>query len=75
MVLLNDDFCIRQIDLPCSVKALVALDENGFHNIFVNSRLSRETQCEAVKHELRHIYRNDFYNNIDIRDVEDRRGA
>ena len=46
------------------------MDETGFHNIFVNSRLSRETQREAVKHELQHIVRNDFYNHTDIQDIE-----
>lgn len=66
----NDEFAIRLIDLPCTVKAVVALDEDGFNNIYVNSKLSQEEQCKALKHELNHIARNDFYNDLDIRTVE-----
>lgn len=46
------------------------LDETGFPNIYINSRLSLEEQRKAVTHELNHIARNDFYNNLDIRTVE-----
>lgn len=58
------------MDLPCTVKAFVAMDEDGFNNIYVNSKLSREEQRKAVMHELNHLARNDFYNDLDIRSVE-----
>ena len=58
------------MDLPCTIKAFVAMDEDGFNNIYVNSKLSREEQRKAVMHELNHLARNDFYNDLDIRTVE-----
>lgn len=58
------------MDLPHSVKAFVAMDDDGFYNIYINSKLSREEQRRAAAHELNHIALDDFYNNKDIRTVE-----
>lgn len=58
------------MDLPHSIKAFVALDEEGFHNIYVNSRLSQEEQFKAAMHELKHVARDDFYNELSIRHIE-----
>ena len=66
----NDEYHIRQIDLPYTVKALVSMGEDGFYNVYVNSRLSAEEQYKAAAHELRHIARDDFYNAQDIRSIE-----
>ena len=70
-----DNYTIRLLDMPCSVKALTAMDEEGYCNIYVNSKLSQEAQRDAVKHELVHIRKDDFYNSLDIRDAESRAGA
>lgn len=59
------------MDLPHSIKAFVALDEEGFNNIYVNSRLSQEEQFKAAMHELRHVARDDFFNDLSIRNIED----
>lgn len=58
------------MDLPCTIKAFVAMDEDGFNNIYVNSKLSREEQQRAVLHEIRHIARDDFYNDSPIQTIE-----
>lgn len=60
------DYCIRYIDLPCTIKGLTALDSNGFYNIYINSRLSGYDQREAIKHELTHILRKDFDKEEEI---------
>lgn len=65
-----NEYEIRLLDLPHSVKAFVALDDEGFPNIYVNSRLSQEEQYRAATHELKHIARNDFGNDHDIKAVE-----
>ena len=65
-----NDYEIRLIDMPCSIKALVSMGDDGFYNIYINSKLSREEQCRAAAHELNHIALDDFYNNKDIRSVE-----
>lgn len=70
MTVWNDEYRIRQLDLPCTIKGFVALDEDGFANIYVNSKLTREEQSKAALHELRHVARDDFYNNMDIWSVE-----
>lgn len=68
--LTSDEYRVRLMDLPSGVRALVAVDEEGFSNIYVNARLSREDQAAALRHELRHIRRDDAYNDRDIRIVE-----
>ena len=66
----NNEYAVRLIDLPCAVKALTALDEEGFPNIYVNAKLSQEAQHKALRHEQNHLDRDDFYNDLDIRTVE-----
>jgi hypothetical protein len=39
---------------------MTVLDENGFHNVYINSLLSREEQRAAYDHELEHIRGDDF---------------
>lgn len=66
-----DDCIVRLLDLPCSVKAVTALDEDGCANIYINSKLSREEQQKAVRHELAHVSRDDFRNDTDIHACEE----
>ena len=66
----DSNYKIYSIPFPSTVKALVAMDENSFYSIYVNSNLSVEAQKEAVMHELRHIERDDFYNGESIWDIE-----
>lgn len=70
MMVWNSDYQVRLMDMPCTIKAFVAMDEDGFNNIYVNSKLSREEQQRAVLHEINHIARDDFYSESDIRAVE-----
>lgn len=49
------DYTVRLVDLPDAVPALVARDETGFYNIYLNARASREQQKKALRHELAHI--------------------
>lgn len=63
-------YCIRYVDLPYSINAMTILDENGFYNIYVNSRLNVDQQNKAVRHELCHIARDDFYSLESLEVVE-----
>ncbi|MGX8705573.1 MAG: hypothetical protein ACSW8J_03245 [bacterium] len=67
---LPENAAVRLIDLSPSVGGLISVDETGFVNIYINARLSRDGQLEALRHELRHYYRDDLYSGADIRDVE-----
>lgn len=61
---------VRLVDLPIQAGGMIAVDETGFVNIYLNARLSREAQRRALQHELRHHYRGDLYSDRDIRAVE-----
>mgnify|MGYP000845306567 CR=1 FL=1 len=55
------DYYIRYIDLPYRVKGVTVMDEEGFFNVYINARLSYDCQQKAIKHELTHIARGDFF--------------
>lgn len=61
---------VRLIDLPCSVNAMVAVDEEGYANIYLNARHSFEKQRKSLRHELEHLERGDMYSDASIRQVE-----
>lgn len=61
---------VRLIDLPYSVEAMVAVDEEGYANIYLNSRKSYETQRRSLRHELEHLVRDDMFNDKGINEVE-----
>ena len=61
---------VRLVDLPVQAGGLISVDEEGFVNIYLNARLSRDAQREALQHELRHHWRGDLYSDEDIRAVE-----
>jgi hypothetical protein len=54
------DYYVRYVALPRKVHGMTVLDENGFHNVYINSLLSREEQRAAYDHELEHIRGDDF---------------
>lgn len=55
------DYRVLYLDLPCCIKGMTALDENGFYNIYINARLGYKEQQKTIRHELTHITRQDFY--------------
>ena len=67
---LPEECRVRLIDLDPGVGALISMDEEGFANIYLNARYSRERQLEALRHELAHLERGDIYSDEDIRTVE-----
>lgn len=61
---------VRLIDLPYNVDELVSVDEEGFASIYLNARHSHKQQRMGLRHALRHLAGDDFYNDKDIRTVE-----
>lgn len=57
-----EEYKIRYIDLPHTVKGFTVKDDSEFYNIYINSHLNYEQQLCAIQHELTHIRRNDFYS-------------
>ncbi len=66
----GSDYCVRVINFPTYLGGAVVVDEDGFYNVYLNARCSWEKQRKSLAHELRHIARNDFYNDMDITEVE-----
>lgn len=55
------EFCIRFCkNMPGRIKGTIAEDEAGFYNIYVNAELAEDAQESALRHEVRHMIRNDF---------------
>jgi hypothetical protein len=65
-----DDYYVRFINLPITVKGLTVVDETGFYNIYINSRLSYEEQERTKAHELEHIKRGDFSSYATLEEIE-----
>ena len=66
------DCTVRIIDLPVTVRGLVAEDETGWPSIYLNARLSREMQRKVLRHELKHIADDDLHSTRPITEVERR---
>lgn len=49
-------------DLPVDVHGMVCLGSDYEPVIIINSRLSKEKQLLAYKHELKHLRRGDMFN-------------
>jgi Zn-dependent peptidase ImmA (M78 family) len=67
-----DEYRVRLVDLPPRVGGMVSMDDEGFYNIYLNARLTRERQREVLRHELDHIAEDDLYNTRPITEVERR---
>ena len=67
----GSDYSVRLLDFPDStIGGAVVEDAEGFNTVFINSRRSIEAQRESFRHELRHIVRDDFHNDLSIEEVE-----
>ena len=51
---------VRLIKMPLSVKAMTIPSPDGWFNVYINDRLTREEINEALEHEYDHILRGDF---------------
>ena len=65
-----DGIFIRYLSLPCTIKGLTIQDKEGNYNVYINSRLTYESNQQTMQHELLHISSNDFQKLSHIRDIE-----
>ena len=65
-----NDFIVRLVRLPSSIKGFTIPDENGDYNIYLNDKLYGEELNAAYDHEVEHIERGDFYD--DTRSVREK---
>lgn len=57
------------IDLPVRCKAFTIADD-GFYNVYLNSRHTYETNVKSLKHELKHINNGDFDKSVSVDEIE-----
>lgn len=68
---MNETYNVVFADLPCTIRGFVRYNqEDDSNTIVLNSRLNRETQIECMKHELKHIERDDFYSEKSVDQIE-----
>lgn len=69
--LTDGDYNICLVDFHCgAIKATVTEDSEGHATIYINEKLAPDAKKRAFLHELRHLRRNDLYNDRPIREVE-----
>ena len=57
-----DEYTVRLMDLPLSVRGFVYHDDDGRPVIILNARLTREQNASSYLQELKHIERGDLDN-------------
>lgn len=68
---MGDNTRVICIDLPVSCKAFTIAND-GFYNIYLNSRHTYEQNKKSLKHELKHINNGDFDKNVNVDEIEAR---
>lgn len=67
----DSQYIVRVIDhKDTAIRGATFVDNDGFANIFINSRISSYQQRKTFEHEIKHIEDNDFYNDKTIETVE-----
>ncbi len=64
------DYFVRVADLPLGVWGFVSPNEDGTFSVFLNARATREKNRASMRHELRHLERDDLYGEKPIEEVE-----
>lgn len=59
------DYYVYEIDFPnFSTKAMVFPNEDGTFDIYLNALYEQSKMINALSHELEHLSKNHFYNDI-----------
>jgi hypothetical protein len=67
---MDDDIIVRIVDMPPGAIAVTTMDSDGMANVYISKHLDIYGQQRALMHELQHIERNDFYNDLPIMAAE-----
>lgn len=66
------DYFVRLVPFPVSsVGGMVIPNDDNTYSVYINQNVSPARRKKALKHELEHIERNDFYNDLPIEEIED----
>ncbi len=64
------DYFVRVVDFPPTVEGVTVPNDDGTFDIYLSSRLSPARRKECLEHELRHIFRDHFYSERPVEDLE-----
>ena len=64
------DYFIRLINLPPGVGGIVSPNPDGTYSMYLDARKSRFERIDDYAHELMHIERDDFNNDLTIDEAE-----
>ena len=70
MAIKTENLIVRVLDLPYKIRGYVREDSEGDYNIYINSHYSVEEQRKILAHELSHVSRGDFTNDLSILEAE-----
>ena len=68
----RDEYAVRLVDLPAGVGGFITESSDGFLNIYINARHSREGQRRSLRHELRHAEHDDLHSPDPLAVIEAR---
>ena len=54
-------YFVRLVSLPASIDGATVPNDDGTFEIYLNSNLCEAKQKECLKHEIKHIYEDHFY--------------
>lgn len=60
----SPDYFVRYVALPHTVEGLTVPNDDGTFDIYINAELPDAVQKETLAHELHHIQKDHFYNDI-----------
>lgn len=63
-------YFVRILDFPPTVEGVTVPNDDGTFDIYLSSRLSPQRQKECLEHELRHIFRDHFYSDRAVEELE-----
>lgn len=64
------DYFVRVVDFPPTVEGVTVPNDDGTFDIYLSSHLSPARRKECLEHELRHIFRDHFYSERPVEDLE-----
>lgn len=64
------DFFVRYMELPPKIWSFVCPNDDSTFSIYLDPRRSYSQQKCDLDHEIRHIFRDDFYNGRPICEIE-----
>ncbi len=64
------EYFVRILDFPPTVEGVTIPNDDGTFDIYLSSHLSPQKQKACLEHELRHIFRDHFYSDRPVEDLE-----